>query len=134
MDVPTDAAIIETATAAGIPRRRFVVSALNARRWQTFKAHKRGYWSLWIFLILFVLSLFADFLANDRPLLVSYKGDYYYPIVKDYPESVFGGFLAQTDFRDPFIQDEIQANGWLIWPPIRYSYRTVNNELPRPAP
>jgi microcin C transport system permease protein len=110
------------------------LSGINLRRWQLFKRNKRGFVSGWIFLILFVLSLFADFLANDRPLLVSYKGDYYYPIVKDYPESVFGGFLAQTDFRDPFIQDEIQANGWLIWPPIRYSYRTVNNELPRPAP
>jgi microcin C transport system permease protein len=110
------------------------LSGINLRRWQLFKGNKRGFVSGWIFLILFVLSLFADFLANDRPLLVSYKGDYYYPIVKDYPESVFGGFLAQTDFRDPFIQDEIQANGWLIWPPIRYSYRTVNNELPRPAP
>src|SRR5688572_3497545 len=116
------------------PAKRPLLSGINLRRWQLFRANKRGFFSGWIFLVLFVLSLFADFLANDRPLLVSYKGEHYYPIVTDYPESVFGGFLAQTDFRDPFIQDEIAANGWMIWPPIRYSYRTVNNELPRPAP
>ena len=78
MDVPTDAAIIETATAAGVPRRRLALSALNARRWQTFKAHKRGYWSLWVFLILFVISLFAEFIANDQPLIVKYEGNYYF--------------------------------------------------------
>src|SRR5687768_8431408 len=116
-----------------ISKRPFL-SGINLRRWQLFKANKRGFVSGWLFLVLFVLSLFADFLANDRPLLVSYKGEYYYPTLTDYPESVFGGFLAQADFRDPFIQDEIAANGWMIWPPIRYSYRTVNNELPRPAP
>ena len=115
-------------------QRRPFLSGINLRRWQLFKANSRGFVSAWIFLVLFVLSLFADFLTNDRPLLVSYKGEYYYPIVTDYPESVFGGFLAQTDFRDPFIQDEIAANGWMIWPPVRYNYRTVNNELPRPAP
>ena len=70
MDVPTDAAVIDEVTAAGVPERRFVLSVLNKRRWQTFKAHKRGYWSLWIFLILFVISLFAEFIANDKPLLV----------------------------------------------------------------
>src|SRR4026207_335428 len=90
MDVPTDAAIIETATAAGIPRRRFVVSALNARRWQTFKAHKRGYWALWIFLILFVLSLFSELIANDRPLIVKYEGNYYFVVLYSYPEIAFG--------------------------------------------
>ena len=86
-------------------QRRPFLSGINLRRWQLFKANSRGFVSAWIFLVLFVLSLFADFLSNDRPLLVSYKGDYYYPIVTDYPESVFGGFLSQTDFRDPFIQD-----------------------------
>ena len=116
------------------PTRRPFLSGINLRRWQLFKSNRRGFASAWIFLVLFVLSLLADGLANDRPLLVSYKGEYYNPVFKEYPESVFGGFLAQTDFRDPFIQEEIGANGWMIWPPIRYSYRTVNNELPRPAP
>ncbi len=115
-------------------QRRFMLSPLNRRRWQNFKANKRGYWSLWIFLVLFVLTLFAEFIANDRPLLVSYKGDILTPVFHDYPESTFGGFLATTDYRDPYIQHEILANGWMIWAPIRYSYRTVNNELPVPAP
>ena len=75
-------------------------------------------------------TLFAEFIANDRPIVVSYKGEILFPVFVDYPETKFGGFLATTDYRDPFIQDEINANGWMIWPPIRYSYRTVNNELP----
>jgi microcin C transport system permease protein len=116
------------------PKKLFSLSPLNQRRWQNFKANKRGYWSLWIFLILFVLSLLAEVLVNDRPIVVSYKGETLFPTFVDYPESKFGGFLATTDYRDPFIQDEILANGWMVWPPIRYSYRTVNNELPTPAP
>ena len=110
------------------------LSPLNQRRWQNFKANRRGYWSLWIFLVLFGLSLVAELIANDRPLLVSYKGEILVPVAVDYPEEMFGGFLAVTDYRDPFIQEEIQANGWMVWPPIRYSYRTVNNEIPEAAP
>jgi len=110
------------------------LSPLNQRRWQNFKANRRGYWSLWIFLFLFVLSLFAEFLANDKPIIASYKGEIIYPVLVDYPEEKFGGFLAVTDYRDPVIREEIEANGWAIWPPIRYSYRTVNNEIPEAAP
>lgn len=110
------------------------LSPLNQRRWQLFRQNGRGYWSFWIFGVLFLISVFAPFIANDRPILVSYKGEWLYPTFADYPESKFGGFLARTDFRDPVNQDEINANGWMIWPPIRYSYNTVNNELPRPAP
>ncbi len=110
------------------------LSPLNQRRWQNFKANRRGYWSLWIFIVLFGLSLGSEFIANDRPLLVSYKGETLFPVLVDYPEEMFGGFLAVTDYRDPFIQEEIQANGWMVWPPIRYSYRTVNNEIPEAAP
>lgn len=115
------------------PRRPWL-SPINQRRWQNFKANRRGYWSLWIFLVLFILSLFAEFLANDKPVLASYKGEILFPVLVDYPEEKFGGFLAVTDYRDPFIQDEIEANGWMIWPPIRYSYRTVNSEIPQAAP
>ena len=110
------------------------ISPLNKRRWQLFRQNRRGYWSFWLFAVLFLISIFAPFIANDRPILVSYKGEWLYPTFVDYPESKFGGFLARTDFRDPVNQDEIQANGWMIWPPIRYSYNTVNNELPMPAP
>ncbi len=109
-------------------------SGLNRRRWALFKANRRGYWSFWLFLCLFLISVFAPFLANDRPILAKYKGEWLFPTFVDYPEEKFGGFLAKTDFRDPVNLDEISANGWMIWPPIRYSYNTVNNELPEPAP
>ncbi len=110
------------------------LSGVNLRRWQLFKSNRRGFWSAWIFLVLFILSLGAEFIANDRPIVASYKGELLFPIFAEYPEEKFGGFLARTDFRDPFIQEEINANGWMVWPPIRYDYRAVNNELPMPAP
>lgn len=110
---------------------RFVLSPINRRRWENFKANRRGYWSLWIFLALFGITLFAEFIANDRPVLVSYKGELLSPVLVDYPESKFGGFLAITDYRDPFIIEEVNANGWMLWPPIRYSYNTINRDYPR---
>ncbi len=117
------------------PRKtRFALSPINQRRLSNFKRNRRGYWSLVIFLVVFVLTLFAELISNDRPLLVSYKGELLFPAVIDYPEATFGGFLATTDYRDPYIQDEIQSHGWMVWPPIRYSYQTVNNEIPTPAP
>ncbi len=120
--------------AAPAPRGRFSLSPINRRRLANFRANRRGYWSLWIFLVLFGLSLIAEVLVNDKPVLVSYKGELLAPVLVDYPEEKFGGFLAVTDYRDPFIQDEISANGWMIWPPVRYSYRTVNRDIPVPAP
>lgn len=117
-------------------KRRFFanLSPLNQRRLRNFKTNRRGYISLWLFAILFFVTLFAELIANDRPLLVSYKGELLFPLVSDYPESKFGGFLPVTKFRDPFIQEEIEGNGWILWAPVRYSYRTVNLDLPRPAP
>src|SRR5215211_187635 len=106
------------------PRKFFSLSPLNRRRWNNFKANRRGFWSLWIFLVLFIASLFAEFIVNDRPIVVSYKGEILFPVFNNYPESKFGGFLATTDYRDPFIQEEILANGWMVWPPIRYGNRT----------
>ncbi|MEI9899963.1 MAG: ABC transporter permease [Hyphomicrobium sp.] len=106
------------------------LSPLNKRRLANFKANRRGYASLRIFLVLFVLALFAEFIANDRPLLVSYKGEWLSPVLVDYPESKFGGFLAITDYKDPVNIDEINNNGWAIWPPIRYSYDTINKDYP----
>ncbi|MTI17877.1 ABC transporter permease [Rhodobacteraceae bacterium RKSG542] len=116
------------------PEQRSRFSPINQRRLQNFKANKRGFWSFWIFMVLFVVTLFAEFIANDKPILVSYKGEILAPVFVDYPEEKFGGFLAITDYRDPFIQEEIERDGWMLWPPIRYSYRTVNNEIPVPAP
>ena len=116
------------------PPRKGLLSPTNKRRWENFKANRRGYWSLWIFLVIFVLSLFAECIANDRPILASYKGELLFPVVIDYPEEKFGGFLAETDYRSDFITEEIEANGWMIWPPIRYSYSTTNSNIPHSAP
>jgi microcin C transport system permease protein len=116
------------------PPRKGLLSPPNLRRWENFKANRRGYWSFWLFMVLFVLSLGAEFLANDRPIVASYKGEILFPVFVNYPEDKFGGFLAETDYRSSFIADEINANGWMIWPPIRYSYQTVNSNIPHSAP
>ena len=87
---------------------RFSLTPLNLRRWRNFKANRRGYWSLWVFLGLFVFSLFAEFIANDKPIIAVYKGEALFPVLVDYPESKFGGFLAVTDYKDPVILDEIR--------------------------
>lgn len=110
------------------------LTPINRRRLDNFKANRRGWWSLWLFLALFLLSLVAELIANDRPLLVSYKGEWLFPVAVNYPEEKFGGFLATTDYRDPVIAKEIAANGFAIWPPIRYRYNTNNLDLPVPAP
>lgn len=111
------------------------VRPVTARRLANFRAHKRGYWSMWIFLVLFVFTLFAEFIANDRPLLVWYDGGLYVPVLKDYPERTFGGDLpSNTDWSEPFIQDEVRKKGWMVWPLIPYSYRTQVKNLTKPAP
>jgi microcin C transport system permease protein len=115
---------------------RFALSPLNKRRWQNFATNRRGYWSLWIFLVLFVVTLFAEFIANDKPLYISFAGKSYFPVVFTYPETTFGGdFETAADYRDPYLQKLIaDKGGWMIWPPIRYSYATHNLDLPTPAP
>jgi microcin C transport system permease protein len=111
------------------------ITPLTRRRIENFKRNRRGWWSLWIFLVLFVLSLFAEFIANDRPLVVSYEGGLYYPVFEDYSETTFGGeFEIAADYRDPYLQDLINEKGWMVWPLIPYSYRTINYDLPVPAP
>jgi microcin C transport system permease protein len=126
--------VTPTGTEVMTPPKRPWFSPTSKRRWQNFKANRRGYWSFWLFLILFFLSLAAEFIANDKPILASYKGELLVPVMVEYPEEKFGGFLAQTDYKSSFIQDEINANGWMIWPPIRYSYQTVNSNIPHSAP
>lgn len=112
------------------PPLRAQLSPINRRRLANFRANRRGFWSLWIFLVLFIVTLGAEFIANDRPILVSYKGELLVPALVDYPESKFGGFLAITNYRDDFIAEDIAANGWAIWPPIRFNYQTVDGFLP----
>jgi microcin C transport system permease protein len=114
--------------------KRPFLSPINQRRWQNFRANRRGWWSFWIFLVLFVAALFANFIANDKPIVISYKGEILFPVFVDYPEAKFGGFLAVTDYRDPVNRDEIEQNGWMVWPPIRYSFDSVNTAMPTPAP
>src|SRR3954462_13719181 len=110
------------------------VSPLTRRRLDNFRANKRGFWSLWIFLALFIASLFAEFIANDRPLLVNYEGAYYFPVFRDYPETTFGGdFPTQADYRDPAVKKLIEDKGWMVWPLIPFSYRTIT-DAPGPYP
>ena len=111
------------------------LSVINRRRWNNFRANGRGYWSLWLLTVLFVLSLFAEFIANDRPLLVSFKGHLYTPVLVDYPETAFGGvFETPASYTDPFLQQKIKADGWMIEALIPYSYSTIDFALGRPAP
>ena len=109
----------------------FRLTPLNQRRWRNFKRNRRGFWSLWLFLALFGISLFAELIANDKPIVAVYKGEVLFPVLVDYPESKFGGFLAVTDYKDPVILEELQQNGWAIWPPIGYSYHSINRDYPR---
>ena len=111
------------------------VSPLTRRRLRNFRANKRGFWSLWIFLSLFLISLVAEIVANDNPILVVYDGEFFVPIVKSYPETAFGGtFETEADYRDPYVANLIEARGWMVWPPVRYNHRTVAWDLPQPAP
>ncbi|RVT87452.1 ABC transporter permease [Rhodobacteraceae bacterium CCMM004] len=143
-------------------RRRPFLSPLNQRRWRNFRRNRRAFWSLWIFGILFGLSLMAEFIANDKPILVSYRGDLYTPVFAFYPETAFGGdFRTEAVYGDPEVQcliktggnvdcfdipEELLAevdaggtpgddfhSGWILWPPIPYSYNTIS-DVGGPAP
>jgi len=118
------------------PRGRFSLSPINKRRWQNFKANRRGYVSFWLFLVLFVVSLFAEFIANDKPILVRLEGKTFFPVFATYPETAFGGeFETAAEYRDPYLRKLIaDKGGTIVWPPIHYSYGTHNLNLPTPAP
>ena len=137
MDARSDDAIVVSGTpvarsgVADAVRTRLRLSPINRRRWDNFKANRRGYWSQWIFLALFLLSLVGEVIANDKPIIARYKGEILFPVLVDYPESKFGGFLAVTDYKDPVNLEEIKQHGWMIWPPIRYSYTSINKDYPR---
>lgn len=112
------------------------LSPINQRRFARFKEHKRGWFSLWIFLGLFMLSLGAEFIANDKPLLVKYDGALYFPILKRYPETTFGGeFPLQANYKSPYIKELItEKEGWMLWPIIPFNYSSINYDLQVPAP
>lgn len=126
----------DTSAGVGTVReKRLALSPIGERRWRIFRGNRRGYWSLWVFLVLFVLTLFAELLANDRPLLVRHDGNFYFPVLVEYPETVFGGdFDTPAAYRDPFVAELIETNGWMLWPPVRYAHDTINYDLPVPAP
>ena len=128
-------AVVSPRLAPPLPRKGlFRLSPINERRFANFRANRRGYWSFWIFMVLFLLCLCAEFIANDKPILVSYKGEILMPVFHDYPEEKFGGFLAKTDYRDPVIAKEIADHGWALWPPVRFGSSTINLDLPTAAP
>jgi microcin C transport system permease protein len=133
---PDTTAIAPTGLAVPPENRLIAVSPINRRRWQNFKSNRRGYWSFWIFLTLFIFSLFAEFIANDKPFMINHDGKLYFPSIVTYSETAFGGeFETAADYRDPFLQKLIAEKGGTIWwPPIRYSYSTHNLDLPTPAP
>ena len=112
------------------------LSPINQRRFALFKSHKRGWFSLWLFLGLFILSLGAEFIANDKPLLVQYDGALYFPVLKRYPETTFGGeFPLQANYKSPYIRELIaEKNGWMLWPVIPFNYASINYDLQVPAP
>jgi microcin C transport system permease protein len=113
------------------------ISTPSQRAWQRFKSNRRGFVSLWIFAILFVLSLFAEFLSNDKPLLIHYQGSYYFPLFKTYSEKTFGGdFDTEADYNDYFIKEKLSKSGnWAIFPLNKYSYNSINytSKTPHPA-
>ncbi len=113
----------------------FRVTPLTRRRFENFRANRRAVVSTFVFLALFALSLPAEFVANDKPLLVRYDGGFYVPVLRAYPETTFGGdFPTEADYRDPFVAELIAAKGWALWPLVPYSYDTINYALPQPAP
>lgn len=111
------------------------IDPIVQQRLQVFCKNRRAFYSLLLFGLLFFISLFAEFVANDKPLMVSYQGNWFFPVIKQYPETVFGGdFETQADYRDPYIVGLIEENGWILWPPVPYHYRTHVHNLPGPAP
>jgi len=111
------------------------MSPITQRRWQLFKANRRGYRSLWIFLFFFFVSLFVEVIANERPLVMKYEGQWYFPVFAAHSEKDFGGdFDTEASYRDSYLAQKIQAKGWMLWPVIHYSYSTINYNLAVPAP
>ncbi|HEY6258812.1 MAG TPA: ABC transporter permease [Xanthobacteraceae bacterium] len=125
--------------AAPPAQRRWTLSPINRRRWDNFKANRRGFWALWVFLALFIVTLFAEVIANDKPFLIEYDGHYYFPSLFNYTQATFGvtDELSEStpDYRDPYLQKLIaDKGGAIVWPLVHYSYDTHNFDLPTPAP
>jgi microcin C transport system permease protein len=125
---------LEATPPAGLTFLGRKITPLSRRRLDNFRANKRGFWSLWIFLALFIVTLFAEFVANDRPLLIRYDSAFYMPVFHSYPETTFGGvFPTEADYHDPDVKKMIDEKGWILWPIIPYRYDTITN-APGPYP
>ena len=122
--------------AAAAPPGRYALSPINARRWRNFKANRRGYWSLWVFLVLFVISLFAELIANDKPIYIHVDGKSYFPVFVTYPDTDFGDvFGTAADYLDPHLQQYLaERHAFVVWPPIPFSYGTIVSRPPSPFP
>ena len=119
----------------GAVKTRLTPGRITRDRMRRFKANRKGWYSFWIFLTLFFLSLFSELIANDDPLMIFSRGRIFFPVIKEYPETAFGGEFDMTaDYRDPYVIELIQEQGWILWPPVRFSYDTINYNLPSPAP
>ena len=124
------------------PQRRVIaISPLNRRRWDNFKANRRGYWSLWVFLVMFLISLFSEFIANDKPIYIRVSGQSFFPAVMTYPDTAFGDpndknlFGTAADYRDDYLMELItKEGGTVVWPLIRFSYNTQVSKPPSPFP
>ena len=113
------------------------MTPINHRRLANFRANRRGWWSMWIFAVLFLVTLFAEFIANDRPLFAKVDGRFLFPAVMDYAEEdvLPGGLPIEMDWHDPELRQEFaEKGGWAVWPPIPYSHRSVVRDLGRPSP
>ncbi len=112
-----------------------ITNPIYKRQWQVFKKNRRSFYSLWLFSILFFFSLFSEFIANEKPLVISYNSELYFPIFKSYPETTFGGdFETEANYRDEYVVELIEAQGWMLWPIIRFNYQSINFDLHTPAP
>ncbi|MEH5097097.1 microcin C ABC transporter permease [Atlantibacter hermannii] len=111
------------------------LSPVYQARWARFRRNRRGFWSLWIFVVIFVLSMASELIANDRPLMVNYQDRWYFPVIANYSESEFGGPLAtRANYQDPWLQTRIEQNGWILWAPIRFGANSINYATDRPFP
>jgi len=111
------------------------IRPITARRLANFRANRRGFWSLWIFLVMFFISLFAEFIANDRPMLIWYDGGLYVPVLRTYAETRFGGeFETEAEYSDPFVRELIEEKGWMVWPLIQFNAQSQVLGLPVPSP
>lgn len=132
----TQTQVLEAQTLVPQERPQFGFSPLTQRRWANFKANKRGYWSLWIIGTLVILSLFAEVIANDKPIVLGYEGKFYVPLIFEYPETEFGGvFETEAHYASPVVQNLVkEGDGWMLWPPIPFSHDTIDRHTEGTVP